>query len=328
VSRAGRTTTIPLPTPFSIGRVNCYLLHGSPLTLIDPGPRSGETRETLVAALAEEGLALADVELVLLTHQHTDHAGLAASVAAESGASVAAHRDLVGYLGDMTVSLAAEDDYQARMMLLHGVAPETVETLRAVSKGFHHFAAAVAVDAPLAHGDVIEAGDRLLRVLFRPGHSPSDIVLVDDERGTAFVGDHLLAQISSNPIAHGPLVGEADPRRRPPTLPTFLASLALTAELDLRSALTGHGEPVDDVRGLVAERVARQEARTARVLAALADGPQGAHGIAREMWGDVATTQAYLTLSEVLGALDVLLEQGAVVELETDGGEGLAYAAA
>ena len=37
------------------------------------------------------------------------------------------------------------------------------------------------------------------------------------------------------------------------------------------------------------------------------------------MWGNVAVTQAYLTLSEVLGHLDLLLQDGAVRELEQDG---------
>jgi hypothetical protein len=61
------------------------------------------------------------------------------------------------------------------------------------------------------------------------------------------------------------------------------------------------------------------------VLEALADGPRAAYAVARTMWGDVATRQAYLTLSEVLGALDYLLADGKVVELES--GAGLVYAA-
>jgi hypothetical protein len=46
--------------------------------------------------------------------------------------------------------------------------------------------------------------------------------------------------------------------------------------------------------------------------------PLTAHRIAQEMWGKIAVTQAYLTLSEVLGHLDLLVERGDVVE-EDDG---------
>ena len=37
------------------------------------------------------------------------------------------------------------------------------------------------------------------------------------------------------------------------------------------------------------------------------------------MWGEIALKQAYLTLSEVLGHLDLLLADGTVVEEEADG---------
>ncbi len=37
------------------------------------------------------------------------------------------------------------------------------------------------------------------------------------------------------------------------------------------------------------------------------------------MWGNVAVTQAYLTISEVLGHIDMLLESGRAVEREHDG---------
>ena len=37
------------------------------------------------------------------------------------------------------------------------------------------------------------------------------------------------------------------------------------------------------------------------------------------MWGNVAVTQAFLTLSEVLGHVDLLIDEGRVVEREDDG---------
>ena len=41
---------------------------------------------------AEHGYALADIELLLLTHHHLDHAGLAQTLRERSGATVAAHQ--------------------------------------------------------------------------------------------------------------------------------------------------------------------------------------------------------------------------------------------
>ena len=59
--------------------------------------------------------------------------------------------------------------------------------------------------------------------------------------------------------------------------------------------------------------------RARKVLRMLGDGPLSAYEIALGMWGNVAVTQAYLTLSEVLGHLDLLAAEERVVERERDG---------
>ena len=42
---------IAVPTPFLVGRVNCYLIEDRPLTLIDTGPNSGKSLDELSRAL-------------------------------------------------------------------------------------------------------------------------------------------------------------------------------------------------------------------------------------------------------------------------------------
>jgi glyoxylase-like metal-dependent hydrolase (beta-lactamase superfamily II) len=46
---------LAIPTPFAVGRVNCYLLEDEPLTLIDTGPNSGKALDELQSKLAERG---------------------------------------------------------------------------------------------------------------------------------------------------------------------------------------------------------------------------------------------------------------------------------
>jgi hypothetical protein len=53
--------------------------------------------------------------------------------------------------------------------------------------------------------------------------------------------------------------------------------------------------------------------------ALLAERPRSAYEIAQALWGNVAVTQAYLTLSEVLGHLDLLANEGRLQEDERDG---------
>ena len=74
-----------VPTPFAVGRVNCYLIEDDPLTLVDTGPNSGKSLDELEQALAAHGRRVEDLELIVLTHQHIDHIGLAEILARALG---------------------------------------------------------------------------------------------------------------------------------------------------------------------------------------------------------------------------------------------------
>src|SRR5215217_2880202 len=87
---------IPLPLA-DIGSVNAWLLPGDPVTLIDAGPRDDGALAALEAGLRREGLRVEDIELLLATHHHLDHVGLAATIQRRSGASVAVLRGTADY---------------------------------------------------------------------------------------------------------------------------------------------------------------------------------------------------------------------------------------
>ena len=96
------------------------MLRGDPLTLVDPGPRRDKTRVALDEGLRAIGLRVEDVELVVLTHQHHDHVGLAAEVVRRSGARVAATPRLATYLGDYERAVERDDAYAVAMMAATG----------------------------------------------------------------------------------------------------------------------------------------------------------------------------------------------------------------
>ena len=85
--------------------------------------------------------------------------------------------------------------------------------------------------------------------------------------------------------------------------------------MPVEPVLPGHGEPIDDHAR--ADRRALRACTSAaprRSRGLIAERPRTAHEIAQALWGNVAVTQAYLTLCEVLGHVDLLLERGEVVE--------------
>jgi len=99
--QVGQPLLLTLPVPYAVRVVNAYLLLGEPLTLVDPGADWVDTREALEGALASHGLRLEDVERIVITHQHHDHAGLAHWIRERSGAEVVAHHGLAPYLAGL-----------------------------------------------------------------------------------------------------------------------------------------------------------------------------------------------------------------------------------
>jgi glyoxylase-like metal-dependent hydrolase (beta-lactamase superfamily II) len=313
---------IPLPTPFQIGDVNAWLLRGSPLALVDAGPLMEETEARLDEGLAALGVAVEDIELLVLTHQHDDHVGLAGELVRRSGADVAGTADLAAFLADTDASMDADDDYSVALMRRHGVTEKTVDTLHGISRAFRRYVGDVEVTRVIEDGGELVAGGRTWTVRERPGHSPTDTVLASD--GFLVAGDHLLEKISSNPIAHVP-VGAPDPAglaaspERPRTLITYTDSMRRTAADDRGELiLPGHGDPFTGAAELVEKRLEMHDRRAEKILAALSH-PRSAADIGRDLWRHVPVTQAYLVLSEVLGHLDLLEARGAVSCEERDG---------
>ncbi|HWD10832.1 MAG TPA: MBL fold metallo-hydrolase [Solirubrobacteraceae bacterium] len=320
VAAAAGIHRLAIPTPFMVGRVNAYLIEDSPLTLVDSGPNSAKALDELEQALAALGHAIEDIELLVISHQHMDHFGLASILARRSGAEVAALDALAPFLAGYGHQTDLEDGFAQRLMLRHGIPPEIVTALRAVSSGFRAWGSAVEVTRPLAADSELKLAGRSLRVLHRPGHSPSDTVFLDhrsetDQPGILLAADHLIAHISSNPLLARPLdAGEDYEGPRPQALVTYMASLEQTRAMELALVLPGHGPPISDHVSLIDERFRMHGRRAEKINGLIAEQPRSAHEIAQALWGNVAVTQAYLTLSEVLGHVDLLLRDGRVAE--------------
>ncbi len=313
---------LQIPTPFAVGRVNCYLIEDEPLTLVDTGPNSGKALDELGTQLGARGHSIDDLELVIVTHQHIDHLGLVEIVVEHSGAEVAALGIAAERLANFDADAEAEDRFAVELMLRNGIPEEVTAALRSVSRSFRGWGSHVAVTRPLADGEQIEFRDRTLQTLHRPGHSPSDTVFWDAERKVLIAADHLLPHISSNPLISRPLDGSS---QRPQALVTYIESMRRTREMPAEIVLPGHGEPVVDHVALIDERLAKHERRKEKIFKLIAERPRSGYELAQAIWGNVAVTQAFLTLSEVIGHADLLVNEGRV--LEVDDGSVVRYEA-
>jgi glyoxylase-like metal-dependent hydrolase (beta-lactamase superfamily II) len=304
-----------IPTPFAVGRVNVYLIEDDPLTLVDAGPNSGSSLDELQRELAGHGHAIEDVELILITHQHIDHIGLVEIVASHSGAEVAAIDHLVPFVENYREAAAEDDAFAMETMLRGGIPADVAQALASVSLAFRAWGSRATITRTLREGDVVELRDRKLEVGYRPGHSPTDTIFHDRDRRMLIAGDHLIKHISSNPLISR-LPGS---KERPQSLVTYIESLKKTAQMDLDLVLPGHGDPVTDHAGLIDSRLTLHARRAEKIHKLISERPRTAYDLAQAMWGNIAVTQAYLTLSEVVGHVDLLLNAGRVTEEDEDG---------
>jgi glyoxylase-like metal-dependent hydrolase (beta-lactamase superfamily II) len=311
---------LAIPTPFAVGRVNCYLIEDDPLTLVDTGPNSGKALDELSARLAERGHTIDDLGLIVLTHQHIDHLGLVEILVEHSGAEVAALGAAAERLAAFEEDAEREDEFAVEVMLRNGIPEDVTVALRSVSRSFRGWGSRVEVTRPLQDGETLSLGDRRLEVLHRPGHSPSDTVFWDAERRILLAGDHLIEHISSNPLIARPLDGSTG---RPQALVAYIESLRKTREMPAELVLSGHGEPIVEHAELIDSRLAAHERRKEKIFRLIEERARTGYELAQALWGNVAVTQAFLTLSEVVGHADLLVNEGRVREV--DDGTAIRY---
>jgi glyoxylase-like metal-dependent hydrolase (beta-lactamase superfamily II) len=301
---------LPLEHPSS---VNAWLLPEPPATLIDPGPRSEVSIVALEESLKRHGVGVEDLRLVLATHHHHDHVGLAPEIRRRSGAEIALPEQAAAYCNSFELHVAADRGYSRRVMAAHGVPPAAIDANEGFWTMLGEGAESFTADRRLRHGERVFAGGRTLEVVFRPGHSTSDTLFVDSEDRLAFVGDHLLAEVSSNTEMYPP---DRRLRPRPRTRLEYLGNLRRTAEMPLDRLLTGHGAPICDHVSLIESRLAEHATRCERIAELLGPGPQSAYELAGGLWSSATVAeQPLLVVWEVLGHLDLMANDGAVDEI-------------
>ena len=293
---------ITLPTPFPVGPVNVYVVRGDGLILFDTGPKIDEAYDALIAALRRLHLTPSDLDAIVVTHGHLDHIGLLRRLVQESGAATYGHSFVMAqwtYGEDKAVQRRA---YFSELFASYGVAePEALECIEHWN-GYRVYADDVELNHAIGQGDSMFGFD----IHHLPGHSPSDLVFNDSQRGFAITGDHLLPDISPNPLMRKPLPGKPKVK----SLVEYRESLRRCRELDLDLCFPGHGDPFRNHRDVIDRLLQRHDTRTAQVLALLQERSHSPYEVSRALFPRLETRYLYLGLSAAIGHLEVLEEEG------------------
>jgi glyoxylase-like metal-dependent hydrolase (beta-lactamase superfamily II) len=208
---------------------NWYLLKdGGRLTVLDAG-LPGDWR-AFTSALSGLGHTPTDIDAILITHHHPDHAGNAERLRS-SGARVLAHPADAPYL-------RGERRLRRRNVVPYLRHPwYAVYMLHLLANGVTRTPAVAQLDE-LADGEVVDVPGSP-RVIHAPGHTAGSCALFLEDRSLLFSGDALVTLDMTR--------GRTGPRiiKGPVTEDTGLAldSLEALAATKAETVLPGHGEP-------------------------------------------------------------------------------------
>lgn len=295
---------LPCPWP-GVPHGNAWAMQrGAGIVLFDTGVGGRGRMRMLDIALAQAGFGVEDVKLVVCTHAHSDHYGLAASICAETGCELWMHPKwehirlqaddpqaaLEGRLevGRMSgVPLAALDRYRQDRT---DKPEDLVDGIRAP-------------DRELVPGVGVETDVGTWSVIETPGHAPSHVCLHQAERRLLVSGDHLLGRTTLF----------FDYGYTPDPIGEYLASLEAIEPLPIDLCLPGHGKPFRDPEAKIEAARTQAGELLDRVRGELSgDAEPTAYEVVEGIVGieNLTSVTAGFTLQIVLACLDHLAVLG------------------
>jgi len=277
------------------------------IVLFDTGIGGPGRMRQFDLALAQVGFGIEDVRLLVCTHSHTDHYGLAAPIVEGAGCELWMH-PAWEHVRPLADDPEAALERRIEVARESGVPAESLERYReARSDGETGIDAIVEPDRDLLPGVEVETDLGAWQVHETPGHAPSHVVLHQPEHRLLISGDHLL----------GRTVLFFDHGHTPDPVGEFLRGLDEVEPLEIDLVLPGHGRPFRDPEAKIAEARRQVDELVGKVRASLAEGEKPGFEIVGEIVGaeNVNTPVSAWVLQIVLSCLEHLAILGEVEQV-------------
>jgi glyoxylase-like metal-dependent hydrolase (beta-lactamase superfamily II) len=296
-----RRVTLPLPT--RPGHVHAYLLPGeNGWTLVDTGVGLPDAKERWAVELETAG---GHVATVFVTHFHPDHVGAAADLHQLTGAPIV--QGALDYAQcELVWGNPAWSERLVDWFRLHGTPDDVTAELVGQSSVYRPFIRYQR--DPI----LVEAGERIdgWELVAAPGHADGQLCLLKDD--VLVAADHVLGRIT-------PTVG-LWPASRADPLGDYLAALDRTIELAPRTALPGHGEPIEDPVSRARELQEHHRLRLEETVSALGTQPRTGFDLSLDLFGaDLQPAGRRFAVAETLSHAERLVHEG-VARRHEDGG--------
>ncbi|MFJ7725457.1 MBL fold metallo-hydrolase [Neobacillus sp. NPDC097160] len=296
---------IILPTPFAVGDVNAYLIKGERLTLVDAGVKTEECWNSLTEQMAELRLSPYDIEQVVLTHHHPDHAGMLDFF--PDSLEVYGHPLNERWIHPTEEFFQEQEEFFKVNFQEFGLPAEYIPLLSKLRKTLK-YSCNRSLTGHLVEG-MRPPGLSDWQVIETPGHAQSHIALFREKDGILIGGDLILAHISPNPLLEPPVPGE---KERPKSQLQLNDSMKKLLFYPIQCVYTGHGEEVYQLEELIEKRLLRQHERAMTVNNWLKQERLTVFEICQRLFPSVYQREPMLTISETVAQLDYLASIGEI----------------
>ena len=304
-----------MPLPMSLDHINLWLLQDQQgFVLVDTGMATDAARAAWMA-LEHSRLRQYPLRLIVLTHLHPDHAGLAAWLQQRFEVPVWSSCDTYEQLRILTREpTPAELAGRVAQLVHHGLPQATAGQLAPMLR-FDTYRTEVSglprIERFPVQDEVSHWGGRDWRWLATGGHAYGHLCLHSCEPQDILVsGDQVLPSMSSN-VSLNTMVDDPDP------LGTFLGDLGRLAALDHDTlVLPSHGQPFRGLAQRAQELRQHHERRLEKLITACRTPLTAVETLPFLYRREHAGFQLYLALGEALAHLEHLAAAGRLERID------------
>ncbi len=282
---------------------------GETATLIDTGNPGEKSFYQLKSLLKEHQLTFRDFDHIIVTHMHTDHSGGVSLIQQEAGLPV-----YVQELAEPVIT-GGETEFNRINKFFNdfikkcGADPSIHQHARKykeeIWRDVHY----------VSEGDDVYIGGEPYNVIHVPGHSQTDILLINGQNKITFVGDHIIPELAVNAFIEPPAPGKDE---RPAPLIQYRESLRKSRGIDLGKCYSGHGKPFTEHIELIDKRLDQQDARCLQIHRLLSEREKSVYEICQEVYPHLKGSIVFLGLSQIQGHLDLMEARNEVMKKKRD----------
>lgn len=306
-----RPVRIELPTMFGMKTVNAYLFKTPVPTLIDCGENSDESWSALNEQLEQQGISVADIERIIITHAHVDHIGMAQRIVDASSCKV--------WVTPLVYPWAIQLDKMKELRV--GMIERTFSAFIQGDEAFQNMWEAVrslfsSTDRfwlPIAEESIVqfeledhlELGGRQWEIIHVPGHCANQTCFYDRANRELISADMIL-NITPTPVIEYD-TNRADHRSR--GLSELLESYDKIAALAIETVYPGHYNEMGDPTQIIQFQKNRIDQRVSQTLGFIQEGTTQFSKLLGRLYPNRISMPA---ANMLIGYLDLLEDQGKI----------------